>query len=81
MPKFVIPVTYTMYGQYVIEAPTLLDALDTVDDLPLPVPSDYVDNSLEVHEEDVRENNAGLTEGDLEDLSEWVGENYRQRND
>lgn len=30
MPKFIIPVTFTMYGKYEIEADTIEEAIDEI---------------------------------------------------
>ena len=82
MPTFVIPITYMMYGKYSIDADSLLDALEQIQNLPLPEESTFLDDSVNVIEEDVLENNdCILTEGDKEDLSEWIAEDYRQRFD
>ena len=82
MPKFVIPVTYTMYGKYTIEADTIEEALDKVldENLPLPNGSGYVEDSIEVNEEDVRENNT-LSEEELFSVSDYLAERYRQMHD
>ena len=84
MPKYIIPVSFVMYGKYEIEADTLLKALDEVfanDDVtPLPAESEYLHGSLNLDEEDVIENNTLpggktiLSDGDFEDLSEFINE-------
>jgi hypothetical protein len=80
MPKYVIPVTYMMYSKYTIDAPTLVDALDKVQGLPLPEDAVYLDESVNIIEEDVMESN-DLSDDDCRVLSDWLAEDYRQRND
>ena len=77
---YVIPVTFVKYGSYEIEAETLLDALHLVEGLPLPDKSEYLDDSLRINETDVIESNTlpggltNLSDGDFEDLSEYINE-------
>ncbi len=84
MPKYVIPVTYMMYGKYEIEADTLVEALDEVFGneaiKPLPPDADYLIDSMNVTEEDLTENNT-LSEDELSDVSEYLAEMYRAMND
>jgi len=42
---FKIPVVYQMYGHVTVEADSLEDAIDKVEDGPLPTDSSYVDSS------------------------------------
>ena len=71
MPKFVIPVTYTMSGSYEIEADTILDALDQVlgpdANLPLPENAEYVSDSFFTDSESVIEAN-NLSRVDQDDV-------------
>lgn len=78
MPKYIIPVTYTMYGKYEIEADTLIDAIDEVHSTAMPLPPDaeYLTESMTVGEEDVAQNNE-LSEDELIELSEYLAELYR----
>lgn len=45
---FKIPVVYQMYGHVTVEADSLEDAIDKVEDGPLPTDSSYVEGSFEV---------------------------------
>jgi hypothetical protein len=82
MPKFNIPVTYTMYGTYVIEADCIEDALDKfiadAEDRPLPPTGDYLDESIRCVAEDVIENNE-LSAGEEDSVREILEEYYRQK--
>jgi hypothetical protein len=83
MPKYIIPVTYTMYGKYEIEADNISEALDKVfDPLTGDLPEEPVilDDSLNVIEEDVVENN-NLTDDDVDELSTYLEERYRSLED
>ena len=80
MPKYVIPITYLMYGKYEIEADNIVDALDKVQELPLPEGAEFLDDSVNITEEDVVENNH-LSSDEGYELSDWIAEDYRQRND
>jgi len=79
MPKYVIPVTYTMYGKYEIEADSIEAALDAVFDDVLPVPenAEYLSDSLVVTTGDVQENNPRLDEEAMEFVDEYLTERYR----
>jgi hypothetical protein len=82
MPKYVIPVTYTMYGKYEVEANDVVEALEVIQNpaLALPPNAVYVEDSLQVSEEDVIENN-DLSEDDQWELSDALAEMYRCRMD
>jgi hypothetical protein len=45
---FKIPVVYQMYGHVTVEADSLENAIDKVEDGPLPTDSSYVEGSFEV---------------------------------
>ena len=45
---FKIPVVYQMYGHVTVEADSLEDAIDKVEDGPLTTDSSYVEGSFEV---------------------------------
>jgi hypothetical protein len=77
MPKYVIPVTWMMYGKYEVEAENIVEALDVVfGDTPLPPDGEYLEDSLYVNEEDVNENNT-LSADDADDLSTDLEERVR----
>jgi len=82
MPKYVIPVTFTMYGKYEVEAENIEEALDEVfgSTTCLPFDAVYLDESLSVSEEDVNENNT-LNKEDQEELSEYLADRWRAFND
>ena len=48
--KYRIPATWQMYGWFEVEAENLQDAVDQIEDLPLPKGS-YVDDSFEIDSE------------------------------
>lgn len=52
MKTYKVPVVYTMYGYVEVEAESVDDAIDEVEnggsDIPLPSVSDYVEGSFEV---------------------------------
>lgn len=50
MPTFRIPVTWSVYGHYEIEAQSLQSAIVKAEDLCLPE-GDYLDDSLEIEHE------------------------------
>ena len=82
MPKYVIPVTFVMYGKYEVEAENMAEALDEVFGSTMPLPPDavYLEDSLNVNEEDVNENNS-LNEEDQEELSEYLADRWRTIHD
>jgi hypothetical protein len=52
MKTYKVPVVYTMYGYVEVEAESMAEAVDEVEngggDMPLPSASDYVEGSFEV---------------------------------
>lgn len=51
MPKYKIPVTWSVYGVMEVEAPTLEKArLKAIDECPLPTDGEYIDDSCKVDE-------------------------------
>jgi len=82
MPKYTIPVTYTMYGLFEIEAYTLEQALDKVFppgnptniiSMPMPHTSGPV-GIMDVTVEDILENNTQLTKKDKDYIEDFVSE-------
>jgi len=51
MPKYKIPVVWSMIGQHEIEADSLQEAIELAEDLPLPKDGDYLEGSFEVDQE------------------------------
>lgn len=48
MPKYKIPIIWSMIGQHEIEAPSLKEAIKLAEVLPLPKDGDLIEDSLEV---------------------------------
>lgn len=62
MKTFTIPVTYQMGGEYKVEADTLQDAIDLVNNAEppyesLPEGAEYVDDSMEIDRDVLKEQN------------------------
>lgn len=59
MPKFKLPVTWSVCAEVEVEADSLQDAVDRFDELtdhiPLPESPEYVDGSFELSEYDVHQ--------------------------
>lgn len=52
---FKIPVSYEMYGHVTVEADSLEDAIDKVEEGPLPTDADYVAGSFQVDRDAIDE--------------------------
>ena len=78
--KYVIPIEFTMYGYYEIEAESIVDALDQAFavDMPLPDDSEYLDNSLSTDMENLLELNPKLSEDEKEAAETWIDETTRE---
>lgn len=56
MPKYSVPCTWTRYGEYIVEADSLEEAIAKAKEIPaLPTESQYLDDSLQFHEKDASE--------------------------
>lgn len=53
MAKWRIPAHWTVYGEFEVEANTLDDAVDKVDNMPLPDDASYSDGSFEIYHEGI----------------------------
>ena len=75
MPTYKIACTWQVYGELIIDAPTLEKALEIAEDgdTPLPTESDYVDSSFEVDIQMTEELN------NLHVLEIWQEEEYRRK--
>lgn len=56
MQKYNIPVSFTMVGEYVVEANSLTEALEIIKTMPLPIEDAYVDDSCNPEYDYLQEN-------------------------
>lgn len=69
MPKYKIPIYYTYYGTYEIEAKNLNEAIEKAyDETDFPTNGDYVDSSQEVAFNQIEFLNSNLSKSDLKML-------------